>query len=251
MFYPKIVGGHRGGIHHLMSLILLLTCLTSSSSAAFSAISSLSLADSPRIWRGIPEVTIELSDQDYKYCQLCVDDTYWNSGIADEICKYHGFEGSMVIKDDTTPSEPDFFLDGYAVCNRIENSNFPLECEFRESCDRVPTISCIIPGYIGCYTETASNPFFSDGVEPNITAQSPDIRICTLACASSPYLGLTKGQDCICGSTLGDRSLEGDCDLGCQEDDLQICGGSNSISVYNGGGEVPPDPGSAAPAEVL
>nr|XP_054755677.1 uncharacterized protein LOC129261649 [Lytechinus pictus] len=232
MCNQRKVGGSCGGINLLK--ILLLTCLTTSSSAAFFEITSLSLGDASGVWRGVPEVHVDVgtSLHDRRNAQICMDDTYWNTEIADAICQYHGFESYMVIKE-TTPPAQGFIFDGYAVCNRIENSNLPLECEFRETCDNVPTISCKVPGYDGCYNETDTDPFFSNGVKADLGAQSLDIQTCATACSDSSYLGLTKDQDCICGSTLGDRSLVGDCDLGCQGDDLQICGGSTSISVYN------------------
>ncbi|XP_041463910.1 uncharacterized protein in LEU2 3'region-like [Lytechinus variegatus] len=248
----KVGGSCCGGINLLITLLL--TCLTTSSSAAFFEITSLRLGDASGVWRGVPEVYVNTgtSLHDRKNAQICMDDTYWNTEIADAICQYHGFESYMVIKE-TTPPAQGFFLDGYAVCNKIDNSNRPLECELRETCDNVPTISCKVPGYDGCYNETDTDPFFSNGVKADLGDQSLDIQTCASACSDSSYLGLTKGQDCICGSTLGDRSLEGDCDLGCQGDDLQICGGSNSISVYNVDtlGRCNSDPVDLIPDELL
>ncbi|XP_030832228.1 uncharacterized protein LOC105440302 [Strongylocentrotus purpuratus] len=153
----------------------------------------------------------------------------------------------MVIKRNTTPSEPDFFLDGYAVCNKIENSELPLECEFRETCEMVPTVSCLVPGYQGCYSHTATAPFFFDGVQADLGDEQVNIQTCAKACSNSSYLGLF-GQDCICGSVLGDRSNVGLCDLECQGDDLQQCGGVNAISVY--GADVIGQCGTSEPVEL-
>lgn len=47
-------------------------------------------------------------------------------------------------------------------------------------------------------------------------------------------MGLSNGQICICGSALGDQD-EGVCNLGCLEDELQLCGGVDSISVFTVG----------------
>ncbi|XP_003730694.2 uncharacterized protein in LEU2 3'region [Strongylocentrotus purpuratus] len=250
MGYQKIVinGGNHNWCILLISLILL---LVTSSSATFDEISDISLNDVPGVWRGIPEVTIEtVGSIVSRDCQICVDDTYWNTDIADIVCQYNGFEGSMIVKRDTTPAEtgPLLDLDGYAVCRKTNNSELPLECEFRETCARVPTISCLVPGYQGCYSHTVTDPFFSDGVQAELGDQQVNILTCAEACSDSPYLGLANGQDCICGSALGDRSLVGVCDLECQGDDLQQCGGVNAISVY--GADVIGECGTSTPVEL-
>ncbi|XP_030832229.1 WSC domain-containing protein ARB_07870-like [Strongylocentrotus purpuratus] len=179
MGYQKIVinGANNDCCVLLISLILL---LVTSSSATFNEIHDINLNNVPGVWRGIPEVTIETEGSlgGRKYYQICVDDTYWNTDIADTVCQYNGYQG--------------------------------------------------------CYSHTVTNPFFTEGVQADLGNKSVTILTCAEACSGSPYLGLTNNQDCICGSVLGDRSLVGVCDLGCQGDDLQLCGGVNAISVYGG-----------------
>eukprot|EP00057_Strongylocentrotus_purpuratus_P014108 XP_011668582.1 PREDICTED: uncharacterized protein LOC105440303 [Strongylocentrotus purpuratus] len=250
MGYQKIVinGANNDCCVLLISLILL---LVTSSSATFNEIHEINLNNVPGVWRGIPEVAIETGGSlgGRKYYQICVDDTYWNTDIADTVCQYNGFEGSMIVKRDTRARDHKYsHHDGYVVCNEMENSELPLECEVRETCERVPTISCLIPGYQGCYSHTVTNPFFTEGVQADLGNKSVTILTCAEACSGSPYLGLTNNQDCICGSELGDRSLVGVCDLGCQGDDLQLCGGVNAISVY--GADVIGECGTSKPVEL-
>ncbi|XP_041464885.1 uncharacterized protein LOC121415657 [Lytechinus variegatus] len=217
-------GNISGYVMRISSLFLLLVA-----SSSTEVISDVRLDGG--LWKGIPTVNLENKTN----LQICANETYWCADAADAICQYFGFEGHMLIKLTEVPTEPESDEE-YALCmvdRNITDSRLQLACQLTTACENLPTISCLLPGYEGCYNRTDDAPFFSDGETQDLGEQSLDIQTCASACSDSPYLGLTKGQECICGSTLGDRSLVGDCDLGCEGDDLQFCGADDAISVYS------------------
>eukprot|EP00057_Strongylocentrotus_purpuratus_P012585 XP_011667059.1 PREDICTED: uncharacterized protein in LEU2 3'region isoform X2 [Strongylocentrotus purpuratus] len=187
---------------------------------------SISLDGSSDIWQGSPSAFIR-SDKKYR---ICADDIYWSDEIADSICRYRGFDGAMIIKEYPSNSGYD-----YAVCNLAETGRTPLVCDSIDVCDKAPVISCLLPGYQGCFTHTESSPFFTNAEQAPSQDEPYNIQTCAEACVQYPYMGLTNGQICICGSALDDQG-KGVCDLGCLEDELQLCGGVDSISVFAVGG---------------
>eukprot|EP00057_Strongylocentrotus_purpuratus_P023117 XP_011677591.1 PREDICTED: kremen protein 2-like [Strongylocentrotus purpuratus] len=227
------IGVNNSG--YTMRLLYICLLLVASSSAEFEEISDVTFDGEPGIWNGAPTVDLE----NHTHVQICANhtswnatttDTYWNTDMADTICQYFGFTGSMIIE------VMDFAAPGFAMCKKEQNntdSRLQLSCKFLEVCVGVPIISCLLPGYEGCYTQTATDPFFTNGSLADLGDQQVNIQTCAEACSDSPYLGLTNGSNCICGSGLGNRSLVGDCDLGCQGDDLQQCGGEEATSVYS------------------
>eukprot|EP00057_Strongylocentrotus_purpuratus_P015196 XP_011669670.1 PREDICTED: kremen protein 1-like isoform X2 [Strongylocentrotus purpuratus] len=132
----------------------------------------------------------------------------------------------MIVKESPSNSGYD-----YAVCKFAETGRTPLVCDSIDVCDKAPVISCLLPGYQGCFTQTESSPFFTNGEQAPSQDEPYSIQTCAEACVQYPYMGLTNGQICICGSALGDQD-EGVCNLGSLEEELQLCGGVDSISVF-------------------
>ncbi|KAJ3885188.1 WSC domain-containing protein, partial [Lentinula edodes] len=88
--------------------------------------------------------------------------------------------------------------------------------------------------YEGCFTDSVAMRDLSVGLDvpAGVTAAS-----CTAACQTENFVfaGLENGQECWCGSTLGNTSIhvgDDDCRAVCTSDHSEYCGAANRLAVY-------------------
>ncbi|KAF2495308.1 WSC-domain-containing protein [Lophium mytilinum] len=85
----------------------------------------------------------------------------------------------------------------------------------------------------GCYVDSVSSrtlPFMAP-----IEFNNATIEICTAACKGNGYryAGLEYYGQCFCGSSvIGTAAPETDCNLPCNGDSGEICGGQDRLSIY-------------------
>ena len=71
---------------------------------------------------------------------------------------------------------------------------------------------------------------------------------CQTACRAGGfnYAGTEYSQECFCGKTLGGSPAASGCNMACQGDDSEICGGPDRITVWEyRGGDSTPSPTSS------
>ncbi|KKY27503.1 putative wsc domain-containing protein [Phaeomoniella chlamydospora] len=97
--------------------------------------------------------------------------------------------------------------------------------------------------YLGCYTE-GTNTRALNGRENPIVGADVSVEACTTACEGLSYAGVEYGGECYCGDTFGTGSVivSGDdpasngCNMVCNANSSEYCGGSNRLDVYVDGG---------------
>ncbi|XP_043471705.1 putative tyrosine-protein kinase Wsck [Leptopilina heterotoma] len=96
--------------------------------------------------------------------------------------------------------------------------------------------------YLGCYKSSANNPELN--VESSKDFGSPEG--CIEECRSHYFMfaGLMAGQKCYCGSTFGKSGLSENCTMPClsANNDTNMCGSFNAISIYATGRKGPSPP---------
>lgn len=90
--------------------------------------------------------------------------------------------------------------------------------------------------YLGCYTDAAHTRTLLNVQAAN---NALTVEICIAACANGGYTlaGVEFGSQCWCDTTLhngGGPAADGNtgCNMACQGNSAEICGGSNRLSVY-------------------
>ncbi|XP_071488910.1 uncharacterized protein [Diadema antillarum] len=179
-------------------------------------------------WQGVPQVRIEDT-----WFTICADSEYWGQDIADALCHHRGFAGAMIIRTGASYLTPEY---SYVTCEMNDNSTIPYECEDIDNCSEAPSISCLFPGYLGCFT-TRDDAFA-------VTLSNSDGKIetledCTTRCHDRglDIAAMAFGQTCYCNHTFNPHKLEElesseDCQIPCQGDREQACGGGEAMSVY-------------------
>jgi hypothetical protein len=93
--------------------------------------------------------------------------------------------------------------------------------------------------YAGCFKDTRDRVLTGD-IRPNLGSVSNTN--CVAHCKSKGYnlAGTEYGGQCYCGDSLtGSSQLdESECDLACEDDKAQVCGGGWALSLYSANGKV-------------
>ncbi|KAI9565171.1 hypothetical protein GHT06_008947 [Daphnia sinensis] len=93
--------------------------------------------------------------------------------------------------------------------------------------------------YVGCYQYpllTGNSATDSSSVV-NIPSETDSLSNCLAQCKllQYKYSGIHGGRQCVCASSLADQSANDTCSLHCASDSSKLCGGPNSMSVYQTG----------------
>lgn len=95
-------------------------------------------------------------------------------------------------------------------------------------------------GYAGCYVDSVQKRSLPTGGNiPNGAKMT--IAACTLACSNQGFqwAGTEYAGECYCGNTLPDSALapdgEKNCNMACNGNSTEICGGPDRLSVYHKG----------------
>jgi hypothetical protein len=95
---------------------------------------------------------------------------------------------------------------------------------------------------LGCYTDTVAARTLPVGVPVAGGAAAMTPQLCTAACQAAGYVlsGTEYSDECYCGNTLqngGGPAPDGNalCDMTCDGDKTQICGGPNRLTLYSYG----------------
>ncbi|KAJ3928765.1 MAG: WSC domain-containing protein [Lentinula lateritia] len=107
--------------------------------------------------------------------------------------------------------------------------------------------------YEGCFTDSVAMRDLSVGLDvpAGVTAAS-----CTAACQTENFVfaGLENGQECWCGSTLGNTSIhvgDDDCRAVCTSDHSEYCGAANRLAVYQFTASGTPPPPTTCASESI
>ncbi|KAI0378836.1 putative glyoxal oxidase [Hypomontagnella monticulosa] len=89
--------------------------------------------------------------------------------------------------------------------------------------------------HIGCYTEGTTGRGLTYGAA--IPSTEMNAANCTAACRAAGYIlaGTEYGGECYCGNTITNGAIpaEDGCDMVCNANKSEICGGSNRLNVYD------------------
>ncbi|KAI1344989.1 putative glyoxal oxidase [Xylariaceae sp. FL0016] len=89
--------------------------------------------------------------------------------------------------------------------------------------------------HIGCYSEGDGGRALSYGAA--VPAAEMSALKCTAACQAAGYIlaGTEYGGECYCGDTIGFNATTAPdgCDMKCNGNSSEVCGGSNRINIYD------------------
>ncbi|KAI9776670.1 MAG: hypothetical protein M1835_005454, partial [Candelina submexicana] len=101
---------------------------------------------------------------------------------------------------------------------------------------------------LGCYSEATAGRALGD-LAPPAPTDGVSIESCAAGCAGYSYFGTEFGGECFCGNTLGAGSVPvaGDpdtsgCNMLCQGNTLEYCGGPNRLNLYHTNSTTPVTP---------
>ncbi|KAL9113797.1 MAG: hypothetical protein Q9227_002243 [Pyrenula ochraceoflavens] len=102
--------------------------------------------------------------------------------------------------------------------------------------------------YLGCYSEATNGRALSDKAPP-VPANGGTLDACAAGCQGYEYFGSEFGGECYCGNTIntgsalvpGDRTTNG-CNMICNGNQSEYCGGANRLEMYQLNGTLPPPP---------
>ncbi|KAI9716656.1 MAG: hypothetical protein M1812_005194 [Candelaria pacifica] len=126
--------------------------------------------------------------------------------------------------------------------------------KFNGSLDSVPTGGPqTVPSVgnytsMGCYSEATAGRALGD-LAPPAPANGVTIESCAAGCAGYSYFGTEFGGECYCGNNLGAGAapVAGDpdtsgCNMLCQGNTLEYCGGPNRLNLYHTNSTTPTTP---------
>ncbi|KAI0154753.1 putative glyoxal oxidase [Xylariaceae sp. FL1272] len=89
--------------------------------------------------------------------------------------------------------------------------------------------------HIGCYSEGTTGRALTYGA--NVAGSQMSAKTCTAACQAAGYIlaGTEYGGECYCGNEISNDGAPADdgCDMKCNGNSTEICGGSNRLNVYD------------------
>jgi hypothetical protein len=141
--------------------------------------------------------------------------------------------------------------DGLSGCNMICNGN---SSEFCGGPDRLNVYgkgvrSTIAPDWMpmGCYTDKTNARTLKNGIAVQGGAANMTNDNCQKACYNAGYsiAGTEYSQECYCSNAFengGSLAPDGDttCNMACNGDKTQVCGGPDRLTVYQYAGVTPP-----------
>jgi hypothetical protein len=87
------------------------------------------------------------------------------------------------------------------------------------------------PGYLGCFKDSATRDLTGKLIKYNgeLTAQA-----CRSACSGYTYFAMQEANTCLCGNRLGlyGQAAESNCNMKCQGNGAEWCGGDMMNSAY-------------------
>ncbi|KAM7190875.1 WSC domain containing protein, partial [Naviculisporaceae sp. PSN 640] len=100
--------------------------------------------------------------------------------------------------------------------------------------------------YLGCYTDGGGGEGHTLQGKSLIDDDDMTKELCQAFCASWPYFGMEYGKECYCGNAIlnGAPDLESTCNVPCEGNTSQTCGGGGHMSIYYDSSV----PGPSAPA---
>lgn len=110
------------------------------------------------------------------------------------------------------------------------------------------------PGWIsrGCYTDTIALRTLPTFMPTPGGVGAATVALCTSACYGSNFVlaGVEYGGECFCANAIsnGGQSASSGCDMPCNGNSTELCGGPNRLNVYErDGSSALPSSSSAAP----
>ncbi|XP_038050911.1 uncharacterized protein LOC119724062 [Patiria miniata] len=89
------------------------------------------------------------------------------------------------------------------------------------------------PGYLGCYVDKSDDRALQGDHWTDVSAQSWEWCIANCSRKSYRFMGLESGNECYCGDDVYSRHGNGyGCNMTCEGNAGQTCGGLNLIQVY-------------------
>ncbi|KAI1640310.1 hypothetical protein F4809DRAFT_591116 [Biscogniauxia mediterranea] len=89
--------------------------------------------------------------------------------------------------------------------------------------------------HIGCYTEGTGGRALTYGAA--VASAQMNAANCTSACRAAGYIlaGTEYGGECYCGNTIANGATPADdgCDMTCNGNQTEVCGGPNRLNVYD------------------
>ncbi|KAI2467216.1 putative glyoxal oxidase [Annulohypoxylon bovei var. microspora] len=89
--------------------------------------------------------------------------------------------------------------------------------------------------HIGCYSEGTTGLGLTHGA--SVPSTQMNAENCTAACQVAGYIlaGIKYGDECYCGNSISNGAMpaEDGCDMPCNANNSEVCGGSNRLNVYN------------------
>jgi len=85
-------------------------------------------------------------------------------------------------------------------------------------------------GKVGCYSDNQNQ--LRDLVIGS-SSSTMSIELCAQLCVGYQYFGVQFGDQCFCGNIYGTQGASNNCSMKCQSNATEICGGTNSNSVYS------------------
>ncbi|PNY24742.1 fungistatic metabolite [Tolypocladium capitatum] len=106
-----------------------------------------------------------------------------------------------------------------------------------------PMVNPVVGGWIsiGCYSEGTTGRALTQGIN-TIPGAQMTVAGCTAACKAAGYAlaGVEYAGECYCGSTIsnGGKPAARGCDMPCNGNGSEFCGGGGHLNVYTLGGGV-------------
>lgn len=105
------------------------------------------------------------------------------------------------------------------------------------ACSTIPSATPAPTNYQshGCYSEATNGRAL---VSKYVTSDTQTIDTCAKACAGFSFFGLEYYYECFCGNEIQAGSLpvdETECNLPCNGDSSQTCGGNSRLNLYSFG----------------
>ncbi|KAK9719012.1 Xylosyltransferase 2 [Basidiobolus ranarum] len=110
----------------------------------------------------------------------------------------------------------------------------------------LPHIMARAVSSIGCYSDSGSSPILngipSQNLSPPFFDPTQIFFSCQQFCGKHqfPYIGIQEGKMCTCGNTPPNKSVkvgEGNCDIICQDNGKENCGGYGYTSIFTSNAE--------------